>query len=109
MASNAELVQFIAEQLAGAGEIRTRRMFGEYGLYLDGKYFAAVCDDRLLVKNTAVGRALFRQPVLAEPYPGGSEMLLVEELEDREFLTALARATCDALPAPRAKRKKAAE
>ena len=53
MASSMSYVEFVMEQLAGAGTITCRRMFGEYGLYCDGKYFACVCNDRLLVKITA--------------------------------------------------------
>ena len=82
-----------------------RKMFGEYSLYLNGKYFAAVCDDRLLVKVTAPGQALFAQPVLETPYPGGSAMLLVEELEGRDFPNRLALTTCAALPEPKRKKK----
>ena len=105
MASSREFAEYAADQLSGAGEIGLRKMFGEYGLYLNGKYFAAVCDDRLLVKVTAPGQALFAQPVLETPYPGGSAMLLVEELEDRDFLARLALTTCAALPEPKRKKK----
>ena len=60
MASRLEYVQYVAEQLSGAGEITYKKMFGEYGLYCDGKIFANVSDDQLFVKITEVGRACSR-------------------------------------------------
>ena len=104
MASSMSYVEFVMEQLAGAGIITCRRMFGEYGLYCDGKYFACVCNDRLLVKITAPGEALLPDCPRGVPYEGGGEMLL-PDVEDRETLTELARVTCAALPE---KKKKAA-
>ena len=104
MASSMSYVEFVMEQLGGAGTITCRRMFGEYGLYCDGKYFACVCNDRLLVKITAPGEALLPDCPRGVPYEGGGEMLL-PDVEDRETLTELARVTCAALPE---KKKKAA-
>ena len=109
MASSAELTAYIAEQFGGAGEITYKKMFGEYGLYCGGKFFAMVCDDRLFVKVTAPGCALVPDAPREEPYPGGSPMLRVDALvDDREALCALVEATCAALPAPKPKRKSAA-
>ncbi len=104
MASSLSYVEFLMEQLSGAGTITFRRMFGEYGLYCDGKYFACVCDDRLLVKITPAGEALLPDCPRGVPYEGGGEMLL-PDAEDRELLTALARATCAALPEKKPRKK----
>ncbi len=104
MASSLSYVEFLMEQLSGAGTITCRRMFGEYGLYCDGKYFACVCDDRLLVKITPAGEALLPDCPRGVPYEGGGEMLL-PDVEDRELLTALARATCAALPEKKPRKK----
>ena len=106
MASKKELVEFIAEQMSGAGTVSYRRMFGEYGLYCDGKYFAAVCDDRLFVKITEGGRRLYPDLPEAPPYEGAKNYFLVEDVENREFLSRLVRTTCEALPAPKVKPKK---
>lgn len=103
MASSISFVEFVKEQLAGAGTITHRRMFGEYGLYCDGTYFACVCSDRLLVKITAPGAALLPDCPRAIPYEGGGEMLL-PDVEDRETLVELARVTCAALPEKKPKR-----
>lgn len=104
MASSLSYVEFLMEQLSGAGTITFRRMFGEYGLYCDGKYFACVCDDRLLAKITPAGEALLPDCPRGVPYEGGGEMLL-PDVEDRELLTALARATCAALPEKKPRKK----
>ena len=104
MASSLSYLEFLMEQLSGAGTITFRRMFGEYGLYCDGKYFACVCDDRLLVKITPAGEALLPDCPRGVPYEGGGEMLL-PDVEDRELLTALARGTCAALPEKKPRKK----
>ena len=106
MASSLSYVEFVMEQLGGAGVITCRRMFGEYGLYCDGKYFACVCGDRLLVKITPAGEALLPDCSRGVPYEGGGEMLL-PDAEDRETLTELARVTCAALPEKKPRKKAA--
>lgn len=105
MASHLNYVEFVVEQMAGAGTVTYQRMFGEYGLYCGGKYFAAICDDRLLVKITPAGERLLPDCPRDIPYEGGSLMLL-PDVEDRETLTELVRLTCEALPEKRPLRKK---
>ncbi|MCI9444753.1 MAG: TfoX/Sxy family protein [Oscillospiraceae bacterium] len=104
MASSMSYVEFIMEQMSGAGAITCRRMFGEYGLYCDGTYFGAVCNDRALVKITPAGEALLPDCPRGIPYEGGGEMFL-PDAEDRETLAELVRVTCAALPG----KKKAAQ
>lgn len=104
MATSQEYMKFISEQLGDS--ITYKKMFGEYGLYYSGKYFACVCDNRLLVKITKAGQALLPNCPQELPYEGGSPMLLIEELDDRALLAELVRVTCDALPAPKPKKKK---
>lgn len=106
MASSPSYVEFVMEQLSGAGAITCRRMFGEYGLYCDGKYFGVICDDRLLVKIAPAGEALVPDCPRGIPYEGGGEMLL-PDVEDRETLTALVRATCAALPEKKPRKRPA--
>ena len=107
MASSLSYVEFVMEQMSGAGTITCRRMFGEYGLYCDGKYFACVCGGRLLVKITPAGEALLPECPKGIPYEGGGEMLL-PDVEDREAMLAeLARVTCAALPEKKTRRKPA--
>ena len=106
MASRLEYVRYVAEQLSGAGEITYKKMFGEYGLYCDGKIFANVSDDQLFVKITEAGRRLFPGLPEAPPYPGAKDYFLIENVDDRDFLAALTLATCQALPGPKKKRGK---
>jgi TfoX/Sxy family transcriptional regulator of competence genes len=100
--SSREQLDFVLDQMSGAGAISARAMFGEYGIYCDGKIVALFCDDRLFVKPTPAGRAFARSVAEAPPYPGAKPYLAIDErMEDREWLTALIRATASALPAPR--------
>lgn len=97
MPSGLSYVEFAAEQMSGAGHITHRRMFGDYGLYCDGKYIGGVFDDRLLIKSTPAGEELLPGCPRDIPYEGGGEMLL-PDVEDRELLAELVRVTCAALP-----------
>ena len=106
MASRLEYVQYVAEQLSGAGEITYKKMFGEYGLYCDSKIFANISDDQLFVKITEAGRSLFPGLPEAPPYPGAKDYFLIENVDDRDFPTALTLTTCQALPEPKKKRGK---
>ena len=108
MASKQGTVDFLLDQLADAGAATAKKMFGEYGVYLNGKMIAMVCDDRLFFKPTLPGRALGPDLAEAPPYPGAKPCLLVpeDEWDNREWLTDLARATANALPIPSAKPRK---
>lgn len=105
MASNPEFVQYIADQLADAGQITYRKMFGEYGIYCDGKIFALVCDNQLFIKVTEAGKQISPNLELASPYQGAKPYFLIENIDDRTFLTKFATATCRELPAPKPKKE----
>ena len=105
MASSLELVQHIVDQFAPCGAVAFKKMFGDYGLYLNGKMFASVCDDMLFVKPTTAGHALVPDCPLAPPSPGAKDCLLIEHVDNRELLCALATATCDELPMPKPRKK----
>ena len=107
MATDLEFMEFLADQMAGAGEISYRKMFGEYAVYLDGKVVALVCDNQLFVKPTAAGRAFIGAPVEAPAYPGAKNFFLIEDaFEDREWISELIRITARDLPAPKPKKPK---
>ena len=106
MASHQGFVDYVAEQLREAGIIRSRKMFGEYGLYCDGIFFAVICDDQLFVKVTPAGEAAFPQLPKAPPYEGAKDYLWVEDVDDRDTMTALTRLTCLELQAQSKKRRK---
>ena len=103
MASGLEFAKFVSDQLSGAGCITYRKMFGEYGVYCDGKIFALICDNQLYIKITESGRRIC--PGLPEmpPYNGARNYFLVADIEDRERLVKLVQATCQELPAVKPK------
>ncbi len=104
MASGKAYLDFIIEQLADVGEVTSRAMMGEYLLYYKGKLFGGIYDDRLLVKPVAVAKALMPEAAWETPYEGAKKMLLVENVDDRDFLARLLRAMEPELPAPKKKR-----
>ena len=106
MASNADFVQYIVDQCSGAGEIVAKKMFGDYGIYCDGKIFGLICDDRLYIKPTEAGRALFRTIDQQPPYEGAKPYFYIADVDDRDNLSALVRETCRALPEPKPKKSK---
>jgi len=106
MASSREYLNFILEQLSGLEEVSSRQMMGEFMLYYRGKLIGGICDDRFLVKNVSSARAYMREIVLETPYKGAKEMLLVDNVDDREYLAGLFEAMYDELPMPKPKRRK---
>jgi len=99
MASSREYLAFILEQLSLLENVSWKAMMGEYILYCRGKVFGGVYDDRLLVKPTPAAEALLPEADREQPYPGAKEMLLVEDVEDRDFLKTLVEAMTEELPA----------
>ena len=108
MASKQEFVDYVCDQCALAGSVWSRKMFGEYGLYCDGKYFSLVCDDQFLVKITEPGKTLMPDCPQAIPYEGAGPMFFIENLDDKDFLAELVQVTCAALPEPKPRKKKEA-
>jgi DNA transformation protein and related proteins len=107
MASKQSTVDYIIDQIAQAGDIRYRKMFGEYAIYCHEKVVALVCDDQLFVKPTNAGKALIENLEEAPPYPEAKLYFLISPdlWEDREFLTGLIIATAEELPLPKPKKK----
>ena len=106
MASKPEFVEFVADQLRNAGVITYRKMFGEYGLYCDGKSFALICNDQLFIKITNAGRKLCPDLQEAPPYQNAKNYFIIEDVENQEFLTRLVIATCAELPVPKPKERR---
>ena len=104
MASSKDYLDFILEQLSGLEEITYRQMMGEYILYYRGKVIGGVYDDRFLVKQTKSALAMMPDAELELPYEGAKEMLLVDDVENKEFLKALIEAMYGELPAPKKKK-----
>lgn len=107
MATTQNFADFVSEQITDAGTILVKKMFGEYGIYSDGKIFGLICDNKLFIKPTSAGKAFMDAVVEAPPYPGAKMYYLIEEkLEDREWLSELVRITVAELPEPKPKAKK---
>ena len=101
MASSKEYLDFILEQLSGLDGITCRAMMGEYILYLRGKIVGGIYDDRFLVKPVPSSLAMMPGAAREIPYEGAKEMLLVDNVDDREFLRRLLEAMADELPEPK--------
>lgn len=105
MASDQEFVDYVCDQLHGAGHVSFRKMFGEYALYCDGKVVALICDNQLFIKPTVAGRekiAALGPVVEGAPYPGAKPSFLIDsQLDDQEWMVDLVRITAAALPLPK--------
>jgi TfoX/Sxy family transcriptional regulator of competence genes len=102
MSSRQSTVDYIVEQMATAGVVSARKMFGEYGIYCDGKMVALVCDDQLFVKPTAGGRDFIGDVTEGAPYKGAKPCFVIspERWDDDEWLAGLTRISTVELPAP---------
>ena len=106
MASSKEYLEFVLEQLSELEEITYRAMMGEYIIYYKGKVVGGIYDDRFLVKNIKAAAEMMPEAALELPYEGAKEMLLVDEIENKEFLRNLLEAMYDELPAQKNKKSK---
>ena len=104
MASNKDYLDFILEQLSGLGNVTYRAMMGEYILYWRGRIIGGIYDDRFLVKPTKSALAMMPDAGREIPYEGAKEMLLVNNVDSREFLAELITAIYGELPAPKKKK-----
>ena len=100
MASSKEYLDFVLDQFSG---LSARAMMGEYVLYYGGRIVGGVYDNRLLVKPTKSAVELMPNALREVPYEGAKEMLLVEDIEDRELLQKLFEAMYEELPEPKKK------
>ena len=104
MASSKEYLDFILEQLSGLDEISCRAMMGEYIIYYRGRIGGGIYDDRFLVKPTKSAVAMIPDADSELPYEGAKEMLLADNVENRDFLRDLLEAMYDELPASKKKK-----
>ena len=104
MATRKEYLNFILDQLSGLDGISAKQMMGEYIVYYNGKIVAYLCDDRLLVKPVASAIKMLPDAKTEPPYDGAKDMLLVENVDDKAFLTELFKSMYDELPMPRKKK-----
>lgn len=105
MASSKEYLEYILEQLSDLDDISYRAMMGEYIIYYRGKIVGGIYDDRFLIKPVKSAMAMMPDASMELPYEGAKEMILIDDVDDRDFLNELLDAMYDELPAPRKKRK----
>lgn len=108
MATQQRTIEILLEQVTGAGAVTAKPMFGEYGVYIDGKMIGSVCDDQLFVKPTVSGRAHAEPVSDAPPYPGAKPQMFIaaDRWEDAEWLGELLRVTAAELPTPKPRKPK---
>ena len=104
MASTKGYLDFVLEQLSELDEVSSRAMMGEYVLYYRGKVFGGIYDDRLLLKPVTAAVRLMPGAVWELPYDGAKEMLLVDNMDDREFLSELVQSMWEELPEKKKKK-----
>lgn len=106
MASNADFVQYISDQCSGAGEIVAKKMFGDYGIYCNGKIFGLICDDKFYLKPTKAGEKMLKEVVRRPPYEGAKDYFLIEDVDDHAYISDIVKATCEELPEPKVRTPK---
>lgn len=108
MSTQQRTIDYLLEQASGAGSVTAKPMFGEYGVYVDGKMIGSVCDDQLFVKSTVAGRAHAEPVSDAPPYPGAKRQLLIaaDRWDDADWLGKLMRITATELPTPKPRKPK---
>lgn len=110
MATQKRTIEFLLEQATTAGGVTAKPMFGEYGVYLDGKMIGSVCDDQLFVKPTVSGREHAEPVSDAPPYLGAKPQMLIaaDRWNDAEWLSELLHVTAIELPTPKPRKSKQA-
>ena len=104
MASSKEYLEFILEQLSNLENVTYRAMMGEYIIYYQGKIVGGIYDDRFLIKSTKSAIKMMPNASKEIPYKGAKEMLIVDEVDNKDFLTKLFNAMYKELPAPKKKK-----
>ena len=104
MASSKEYLEFILDQLSSLDEITYKAMMGEYIIYYHGKIIGGIYDDRFLVKPTKSAKEMMPNAQYETPYDGAKEMLLVDDIDNKNFMNELLNSMVDELPAPKKKK-----
>ena len=104
MSSSKDYLEFILDQLSSLDEISYKAMMGEYIIYYQGKIIGGIYDDRFLVKPTKSAKQMMPNAQYEAPYEGAKEMLLVDDIDNKDFLNKLLNSMVDELPAPKKKK-----
>ncbi|MCR4670290.1 MAG: TfoX/Sxy family protein [Saccharofermentans sp.] len=104
MASSKEYLEFVLDQLSGLDDITYRSMMGEFIIYYRGKIIGGIYDDRFLVKPVKAALEMMPDAPFELPYEGAKEMILVDDIDNREFLVSLIEKIYPELPSPKKKK-----
>ena len=109
MASQQSTADYIIDQMRDAGPVSARKMFGEFGIFFEGRMVAVICDDRLFMRPTVAGRAYMVEVDEQQPYPGAKHYFVVPEdrWDDSDWMAGLVRATAPEVPLPKPKKPRA--
>lgn len=106
MASSLDFVEYVCEQIGDAGEITYKKMFGEYGIYCNGKIVGVICDNQFFVKKTEAGASIYPDCEEAAPYTGAKAHFVIDSVDDRKLMAEFISATYNELPIPKPPKKK---
>ena len=106
MASSLDYVEYVCEQIGGAGEITYKKMFGEYGIYCNGKVVGVICDNQFFVKKTDAGASIYPDCEEGAPYTGAKAHFVIDSVDDRNLMAKFISATYEELPMVKPKKKK---
>ncbi len=107
MASDQTFVDYVMDQLSSIPGVSSRKMFGEYAIYIDSKIIGLICDNQLYVKPTNAGRGMIVEPTMSPPYQGAKPYFLIgDKIDQREWLIELVLATANEVPLPAKKKTK---
>ena len=98
MASNLDFVKFVCEQMSDAGFIEYKKLFGEYSVYCNNKIIALICNNQLFIKITDKCRNLLNEIIEAPAYPGSKPFFLIESVDNKDYMSRIARTTYEELP-----------
>lgn len=101
MASSLDYVKYACEQMSGAGKITYKKMFGEYTIYCDEKILGLICDNQVFSKPTKAGERLIPNAIKKPQYKGAKPYIVLEDLDNKEWLTEVIVTVCEELPAKR--------
>lgn len=105
MASSIDFVEYVCEQISGAGEITYKKMFGEYGIYCNNKIIGVICDNQFFVKKTEAGASVCPDYEDAAPYTGAKAHFVIDNVDDRQRMEQFISATYQELPPPKPGKK----
>ena len=106
MSCTSDFIQFIIDQCSGAGEIAVKKMMGDYCIYCNGILFGLICDNNLYIKVTEAGGAVLEEVELRAPYEGAKDYFYISDVDDRDSLEDIIKATLPELLSPKARSRK---